>query len=123
MKKYPVLPRCFYFIDGNDGFYGPYLEKPKSKFVTVHLTVTKRNIGVICSNQSDFLNWKKNNDFTVMNLDTKNKFETEFNRYYSIVMVDNLRGCAFDEIIETDYAKENKNYAEIKNMLAICLIR
>lgn len=118
MGKYPKLPRFFYFIDGNDGFYGPYINKPNNgKIIKLNLSevniLPDKHIAVISLNKEDFLKWKRDEGFGDEAGDRVNRFKRDDKIYLRIAHETDLRGWCFDKIMETPYANKNKHYNEI----------
>lgn len=76
--------------------------------------VRQRSIGVISLDTHDFKLWKNENNLKHDGLDTVRRFKIDNTTYYCISKVCDLCSLAIDEIIETKYAKENKEYEQIK---------
>lgn len=117
MGRYVKLPKFFYFIDGNDGYYGPYLSKPNQKSIKVKLTEVIEeptiSLGVICSKIDDFLEWKEEQGLVPTGLDTKTKFQVDNKIYHCINNITSVRGHMYSGIIETKKGKERKDYEQI----------
>jgi len=74
------------------------------------------NIGIICLNSSDFKNFIINKiNLINENIDLIDNKKAILNnkRYIKISNVCDICSFSFDEIIETDNAKENENYNKI----------
>jgi len=76
--------------------------------------VRQRSIAVISLDTNDFKLWKTDNNLKHDGLDTQRRFKVGNATYYCISKVCDLCSLAIDEIIETKYAKENKEYEQIK---------
>lgn len=74
----------------------------------------EHNIAVISLNVHDFKLWKSFNNLKEDKIGTEKKFRIKNTRYHCISKVKDLCSLGIDEIIETNYAKENKEYEEIK---------
>lgn len=83
------------------------------KFIINENDNKQRNIVVISLNQEDFNNWRINK-IKKDGLDTVRKFNIGDTRFYCISKLNNLCSLNVDEITETEYAKENKDYEKIK---------
>lgn len=66
---------------------------------------------------NDFLYWRKQNNLIPTSLDCKNRFINNSILYICINKSIDLCSVNFDEVIETDNAKLNKEYNEILTML------
>jgi hypothetical protein len=76
--------------------------------------VRQRSIAVISLDTNDFKLWKNKNNLKHDGLDTQRKFKISNTTYYCVSKVCDLCSLRLDEIIETEYAKENKEYEQIK---------
>jgi hypothetical protein len=76
--------------------------------------IRQRSIAVISLDAHDFKLWKNKNNLKHDELDTQKKFKVGNTTYYCISKVYDLCSLALDEITETEYAKENKEYGQIK---------
>ena len=74
----------------------------------------KRVVGVIASNNDDFLNWKDvDAGFDNIPLKKQRVFIDNDVLYYGIIKIDHIHSITFDEVIETKNAKENSEYDRI----------
>lgn len=76
--------------------------------------VRQRSIAVISLDAHDFNLWKNENNLNPDGLDTLKRFNIDNTTYYCISKVCDLCSLNLDEIIETEYSKENKEYEQIK---------
>jgi hypothetical protein len=76
--------------------------------------VRQRSIAVISLDTQDFKLWKLVSNLKHDGLDTQRRFKVGNTTYYCISKVCDLCSLAIDKIIETEYAKENKEYKQIK---------
>lgn len=81
----------------------------------------EKTIAVLSLDIEDFQDWKNKNNLEEQGLDTQRKFKSGNNTYICISTVGDSCSYGFDEIIETDYAKENSDYEEIKSVVRTCL--
>lgn len=80
-------------------------------------TESIKHIGVVANNIKDFRGFIEN----IIQNDNKKPLKSHFNDrvvfddviYYRITMAIHLRGYCFDKIIETEFAKNNKEYSKI----------
>jgi len=96
-----------------------YLEAKKivQEYETKHLNISgvrQCSIAVISLDTYDFQLWKNENNLKHDGLDTQRKFKVGYITYHCITKVCDLCSLALDEITETEYAKENKEYEQIK---------
>ena len=73
----------------------------------------QRSIAVISLDTQDFLNWKSENNLVGDGLEHPRRFKIGNTTYYCISKVINLCSLRVDGVIETKYAKENKEYEKI----------
>lgn len=83
--------------------------------------ITYRSVAVISLNRDDFQLWKLNNKLQEDGLGTRRKFQIGNVRYYCISKVYELCSFTLDEITETDHAKENEEYEQIRSAIKIHL--
>lgn len=87
------------------------------EYESKHLNISgvrQRSIAVISLDTQDFKLWKLEHKLKHDGLDTQRRFKIGNITYYCISKVCDLCSLAIDEIIETEYAKENKEYEHIK---------
>lgn len=78
---------------------------------------SEKNIGVIAYDTNDFINWKKTANLEHDGIDTKRKFKIGNKIYHCLTKESDLCSMRFSEVIETNDAKSNKEYVDIKNNL------
>jgi len=78
--------------------------------------ITPKTIAVISFDVEDFKRYMKDNFIGGYTTRTSKKMKSGFDTYYGISNLCDMHSISFDEIIETNYAKENKNYEQIKQM-------
>ena len=74
----------------------------------------QHHIAVISLDTNDFKHWKSKNNLKEDDIMTSRKFKIGNVTYYRILKVCDLCSLTIDEIIETERAKENKEYERIK---------
>jgi hypothetical protein len=87
------------------------------EYETKHLNISdvrQRSIAVISLDTQDFQLWKNENNLKHDGLGTRRRFKIDNTIYYCISKVCDLCSLTLDEITETKYAKENKEYEYIK---------
>lgn len=87
------------------------------EYESKHLNISgvrQRSIAVISFDTQDFQLWKNENNLKHDGLDTQRKFKVSNTTYHCISKARDLCSLALDEITETEYAKENKEYEQIK---------
>lgn len=87
------------------------------EYESKHLNISgvrQRSIAVISLDAQDFQLWKNENILKHDGLDTRRRFKIDNTTYYCISKVCDLCSLGLDEITETEYAKENKEYEQIK---------
>ena len=87
------------------------------EYESKHLNISgvrQRSIAVISLDAQDFQLWKNDNNLKHDGLDTQRRFKVGNTTYYCVSKVCDLCSLALDEITETKYAKENKEYEQIK---------
>jgi hypothetical protein len=73
-----------------------------------------KNVGIICVDKDDFLNYRINNNHSPLDgVYTPRKYSFKGVMYWSITSVPDLCSLALDEIVETNWAKRNPYYDEI----------
>jgi hypothetical protein len=85
-------------------------ENPHLNMPLVH----QRFVAVLSLNAHDFLLWKYDSNFKDVRLETQKRFIVDNTTYFCASDVYGLRAFALDEIIETEHAKENKEYEQMK---------
>jgi hypothetical protein len=81
-------------------------------------------IGVIANNIENFLVWKLENNFTCetnKNINITRKFSHNGILYIALTKKENVHGYIFDEIIELDGARYNKDYDKILEYIKPCM--
>jgi len=78
-------------------------------------------IAVIAQNLDDFNDWKKKQGHINCIRDTHKKYLCENKLYVAITAKTDMVSWSFDEIVETEYATKNKQYAEIQLGIKHCL--
>jgi hypothetical protein len=120
------IPEFIYFVgDGNYWIQGPYVNPKKGyinrKFKLVEvLEEPIKKVAVISLNIDDFLEFKA----TLSNVkkgDRKNRFTVDNTDYLYIKPIDGTCGHTFDDVIETEKAKLNENYNNIKAAIIVAL--
>ena len=96
-----------------------YLKAKKivQEYESKHLNISdvrQRSIAVISLDTHDFKLWKNENNIKHDGIDIQRRFKVGNTTYYCISKVCDLCSLNLDEIIETEYAKENKEYEQIK---------
>lgn len=96
-----------------------YLKAKKivQEYESKHLNISdvrQRSIAVISLDTQDFKRWKIESNLKHDGLDRQRKFKIGNITYHCISKVCDLCSLTIDEIIETEYAKENKKYEQIK---------
>lgn len=92
----------------------PEIEKlVKNKNLNL-LNIDKRTVVVISFSLEDFKLWKNNSKLKPDGLDRQRRFVVGNTTYYCVFRVNDLCSITVDEIIETERAKENKEYEQIK---------
>ena len=87
------------------------------EYESKHLNISgvrQRSIAVISFDSQDFQLWKSDNNLKHDGLGTRRRFKIGNTTYYCISKVCDLCSLSLDDITETEYAKENKEYEEIK---------
>lgn len=94
------------------------------EYESKHLNISdvrQRSIVVISLDTQDFKLWKLESNLKHDGLDTQRRFKVGNTTYYCISKVYDLCSLGIDEIIETEYAKENKEYEQIMLVARTCL--
>jgi len=81
------------------------------------LNKDQSNIAVISLDTKDFLNWKENNNLRGGGLQYRKKFKIGNNVYNCITKANDLCSLTVNDVIETEHAKENEEYDEIKMVI------
>jgi len=74
-------------------------------------------IAVIAENVSDFNHWIITNTDESVKKKSSRHFTINNVSYIGIVMPENVISYAFDDVIETGFARRNKKYSEIMNII------
>lgn len=81
---------------------------------------SKRYVGVICWTIEDFLNWKKEQGFDKLNPShVAKKFSIGDTFYVCLTKPEHACGYAFDNVIQTNNARHNKN---INTIIDYCMV-
>jgi len=81
--------------------------------------IKNHSIGVISLDAEDFMLWKEDIKLFGDGLETRKRFKIGNITYFCISNLNDLCSVRFDEVIETNYAKENEIYEDIKTYINI----
>ncbi len=70
-------------------------------------------VAVISLNRDDFRLWKLKKNYKVDGLESPSKFKSDGCVFHCISKVCDLCSITFDSVVETEHAKENKEYEQI----------
>lgn len=84
------------------------------KFFNPIINGTKLYIGVISKNSEDFLNWKRENNLTGKHRTPKLFYTKDNKTYVCFATICDTKSWSIDELLETNLAKSNKDYEQIK---------
>lgn len=78
--------------------------------------INPKTIAIISFDVEDFKRYMITQFINIRKTEKPKKIKCGFDTYYCISDICDMHSISFNEIIETDYAKENKNYEQIKQM-------
>lgn len=76
---------------------------------------------VICDTHNDFKFWRTSKKMKDVSENKGTSFIKGDIKYMSVVNSNNLRGCYIHAVIETDNARHNRHYTEIKQYIKVGL--
>ena len=124
LKQIPQQPQAQYSLEEQLNLlrfaankFGLYDAADFIRDVNVKPNNVKEHVAVICLDTEDFLQWKKEGKSFPKEYSSYNKFTDGDCMYHRVSRIDHLCSIPVNRIVETKYAKQNKEYLNIMEVV------